>query len=231
MASPGYHLIEPIVLNYFDPNQKKYKDVSTDKIDLMINQGEGVAGAEIPYNMVSGQTINLNETDIRFIKVENGSLRRRGRILLTSPVFLTIMALPLAVIFGGMIDVRRRRRLVSDIGYARQRRAASEAKKRLKTAEDYLKSDDEAAFYAELSGVVYQFIADKFNVSAQGLTSEGVRDLFHQKNVGSELLKETVAVLEAADFGRFAGSGSAGSDREDLFRRAQAVISGLGEAL
>jgi hypothetical protein len=227
---PGNHRIEPIALNYFDPNKRKYKDVSTAGIDLTVSQGDAVTGTDVPYNMVSGQTINLNETDIRFIKVDNGSLRPRGQILLTSPIFLVVLALPLLVVLGGMIDVRKKNRLASDVGYARQRRAVSEAKKRLKKAED-LMAGDEASFYAELSFAILQFIADKFNVSAHGLTSDGVRELLSCKEVNEELLNQTIAVLNDVDFGRFAGGADPETAKLDLFNRARNVVANLAELL
>jgi hypothetical protein len=199
-------------------------------IELTVKPGE-FAGSDIPYNMVTGQTINLKETDIRFIKTENGSLRPRGQILLTSPVFLAVMALPLVVLLGGMVDVRRKRRLTSDIGYARRRRATAEAKRRLKKAETYLHGNDDAAFYSELSAAVYQFIADKLNVSAHGLTSDAVRDLLQRENVSDELLDTAIAVLDAADFGRFAGGSTPDMGKNDLFGQAKAIVIGLEEFL
>lgn len=227
---PGNHRIEPITLNYFDPGLKKYKNASTAQIELIVDQGD-VAQSDIPYNMVSGQILNLNETDIRFIKVENGSLKSRGRILLTSPLFLIVMSLPLVIVLGGMIDVKRKRRLAHDIGYARQRRATAEAKKRLKKAEEYLREGKDADFYAELSAAVYQFIADKFNVSAHGLTSDSVRDLLQQGNVTAELSGKANAVLNAADFGRFAGGSGPDTKKEDLFKQAREVVVNLEEVI
>ncbi len=228
---PGSHRIDPIVLNYFDPNRATYATVSTDAIDLTVNQGEDVVAADIPYNMVAGQTINLKETDIRFIKVDNGSLRPRGSLLLISPWFLAFLALPLVAVIGGMIDVRRKHRLQSDIAYARRRRAASEAKKRLKRAERYLQGNNDSGFYAELSAAVYQLVADKFNRSAQGLTTDGVGALLKDRKVPDQLREDATEVLTQADFGRFAGGAGVDDRKHDLFERARKVITGLVEVL
>jgi hypothetical protein len=227
----GKHVIDPIILNYFDPGQKKYKEVSTAAINLEVKKGEGVTGTEIPYNMVSGQTINLKETDIRFIKMDEGNLRKRGHLLLTSPIFIIITVIPMLAVIGGMFDTRRKRRLANDIGYARQRRAAAEARKRLKKAESFLQSSShEAQFYAELSSAVHQFIADKFNVSAHGLTSERVKGLLEQKNIPEGLLENTLTVLHDVDFSRFAG-GSEADSKERIFERVRRTIIDLGGVL
>lgn len=228
---PGTHTVDPIVLNYFDPRKSRYIEAKTSPITLTVQQGEAVAGRDIPYNMVTGQTINLTETDIRFIKMDNGRLTATGGLLLTSPIFLIVMTLPLLVVLGGMIDVSRKRRLANDIGYARQRRAASEAKRRLRLAEKYLRGSDDTAFYAELSAVVYQLIADKLNLSAHGLTSDSVRDLLLTRHISDGLLDETLFVLNQADFGRFAGGAGTEIGKREFFERAKKTIASLEGAL
>lgn len=228
---PGRHTIEPIILNYFDPAKKAYASVQTEPITLNIKQGELASSGEIPYNMVSGQTINLKETDIRFIKPSHGPWRRVGGMLLTSPLFLTITIIPALAVLGGLVDVRRRRRLTGDIAYARLRKANAVANKRLKKTEELMSGSDSAAFYAELSGVILQFIADKFNLSAMGLTSERVDELLRQKGTAEALCGEVQGILKEADFGRFAGSAGSPQAKQELYDRARSAVVGLEEAL
>jgi hypothetical protein len=219
------------VLNYFDPQKKGYQTVQTEPIILNIKQGELASTGEIPYNMVSGQTINLKETDIRFIKPSHGPWRQVGGMLLTSPMFLTVTIIPALALLGGLVDVRRRRRLSGDIAYARLRKANAVAKKRLKKAEELLGGKDSAAFYAELSGVILQFIADKFNLSAMGLTSDRVAALLDQKAVNAALCVDVQEILKEADFGRFAGAAGDTTARQQLYERARQTVVGLEEAL
>ncbi len=228
---PGPHVIDPIKLNYFDPGKEKYITAKTDSIALKVRKGDNVAETEIPYNMVAGQTINLKETDIRFIKVENGHLARTDKVLLASPLFLAFLALPLAIVLGGMIDVKRKRRLQSDIAYARRRRASGEAKRRLNTAEKHMHGNNDTGFYAEISAAIYQFVADKFNTSAHGLTTDGVQALLVKQGVADDLLNDTLTTLREADFGRFAGGAGVDGGKRELFDRARAVITRLGEVL
>ncbi len=228
---PGTHVIDPIKLNYFDPGKKKYITAKTDSIELKVRKGDNVAETEIPYNMVAGQTINLKETDIRFIKVNDGHLARSGKVLLISPLFLAFLALPLVVVVGGVIDVKRKRRLQSDVAYARRRRASGEAKRRLNTAEKHMRGNNDTGFYAEISAAIYQFVADKFNTSAHGLTTDGVQALLAKKDVPDDLMDDTLKTLREADFGRFAGGSGIDGGKRELYDRARAVITRLGEVL
>lgn len=228
---PGTHVIDPIKLNYFDPGKEKYITAKTDSIELKVRKGDNATETEIPYNMVAGQTINLKETDIRFIKVDDGHLARSGKVLLTSPLFLAFLALPLVVVLGGMIDVKRKRRLQSDVAYARRRRASGEAKRRLNVAEKHMHGNNDTGFYAEISAAIYQFVADKFNTSAHGLTTDGVQALLVKRDVPDDLLNDTLTTLREADFGRFAGGAGVDGGKRELYDRARAVITRLGEVL
>ncbi|MDD4050666.1 MAG: BatD family protein [candidate division Zixibacteria bacterium] len=227
----GRQTIGPITLNYFDPSKRAYQSLNTAPMTLSVRQGELTTGAEIPYNPVSGQTLDLKATDIRFIKTGGTHLYRKGRVLLTSPLFITFLTLPLLAIAGGMIDVRRRRRLSEDVGYARLRRANAVAKKRLKKAAELLAGNDDAAFYAEISGMVLQYIADKFNQSAQGLTTDRVDELLKEASAPDSLREDTLNVVRLADFGRFAGGAGAEVTKEMLFEKVRNVIIGLEETL
>jgi len=228
---PGTHTIKPLSLNYFDPKARQYKTVSTNEITLKVGQGELTAGAEIPYNPVSGQTLNLKETDIRYIKTKNGHLTKRESVIITSPVFYTVLALPAVVLIGGIFDSRRRRKLAGDRGYARLRRARAEAKKRLKAAQELLTAGDDNAFYAEISAAILQYIADKSNLSAHGMTSDGVDELLKEKQVDEAVRKEIQELVQHADFGRFAGNARGESSPQDIYDRTAKVLADLEGAL
>ncbi|MEE9441492.1 MAG: BatD family protein [candidate division Zixibacteria bacterium] len=227
---PGMQTIEPLELTFFDPEKGRYRVARTSPIAFNVKQGELTAGTDIPYNPVAGQIINLQATDIRHIKTENGSLYPVGSVILTSPYFLTAVALPALVLLGGLVDVRRRRKLQGDIAYARSRRAKSAVKKRLKAAEGCL-SKNEDEFFAELSGAVYQYVGDKLNISEYGLTSESLEELLIENGIAENIRSEIREVLKEADFGRFAGSSIDKMARKNLFDRAGKAILKLEDEL
>lgn len=228
---PGKQTIPPIILSYFDPETKSYQKVQTEPIVLLVEPSELASGTEIPYNMVTGQTLELNDKDIRFIKTDNSGWRRASGMVLTSPIFLTAMIVPTIAVFGGLVDVRRRRRLQGDLAYARKSRATSVARKRLKKAEELLSGVDHTAFYAELSGALLQYIADKTNRSAQGLISDQVDEVLRERKIAETLRTEALEVLKAADFGRFAGVAGESAERKALFEQARKTLDGLEDAL
>lgn len=228
---PGAQKIKAVTLNYFDPNLKRYQTASSRPINLMVNKGELAENNDVPYNMVSGQTLNLTETDIRFIKPGTGTLHEMGDILLFSPVAATTLAIPILAMIGGLIDIRRRQHLAGNVAYARMRKARKEAAKRLKTAESYLSQNEVSSFYGELSAAVYQLLGDKLNLSAQGLTTDRVREELTRQSVATELIEQTIKVINLADFGRFAGGAAQSDDHSEQLSQARDLIMKLAEAL
>jgi hypothetical protein len=128
--------------------------------------------------------------------------------------------------------MRRREHLQSNVHLFRRRRATREARRRLKRAEALLagKAEPESVF-DELERALSGYIADKFNVSASGLTHERISELLDHGRVARPLRESALACLEKCDAGRFA-PGENGRERlEDLVARSREVIAGLERGL
>lgn len=79
--------------------------------------------------------------------------------------------------------------------------------------------------------MILDYVADKFNLSPHGLTTDRVDELLREKNVEETLRNDTLTVLKEADFGRFAGAAQEADMRQNLFEKARAVIIELEEAV
>ena len=176
---------------------------------------------------MSGQTIALQETDIRYIKPEIKNVRPIGYLTLTSTAFLIFVTIPSLVLVGGVIDRLYKRRLQTDVGYARLRKARTMAKKRLNRAANLMAKENGGEFYAEISGVVLKYVADKLNLSAHGLTTDRVMDLLKEQGIDDQIREETREIISQADFGRFAGSAGNQSNRQELYEKASRLIVDL----
>ena len=151
-------------------------------------------------------TIGSQSQDIRFIKQDPGKLQKSGALLITNPVYVTINAIPLALLAGAIIVRRRREKLTSNVGLTRQRLAGRLARKRLAKARAFATTDKTHQFHAELSAAIVSYIADKLNVSPHGLTSDQISELLTQSSVDPALIAELVGLLRQCDFARFAST-------------------------
>jgi hypothetical protein len=87
-----------------------------------------------------------------------------------------------------------------------------------------------AEFHEEVGRALVEYIADRFNRSAAGLTYETADDLLASKGLDAELRRRFRSCLERCDFARFVPSGTRSEGREEVLREAREVMEGLERA-
>jgi hypothetical protein len=113
-----------------------------------------------------------------------------------------------------------------DHGFARARRAARTAAKRLDKAA-HRAGDSPAAFHEEVAGALVDYVADRANRSASGLTYDQLDEILAAKGVPGEPRRRYRACLETCDFARFVpGSGNPQAVTE-LVAEARAILRAL----
>ncbi|MEW6050580.1 MAG: BatD family protein [Candidatus Zixiibacteriota bacterium] len=221
---PGLLEIPALTFNYFDPSKGKYETATTRAMNITVKKPEGYVGSpDVPYAS-TGLTVGNEAQDIRYIKDSPGDLRRPGRIILLTPLYMAVNGVPV-LILGGLIYARKRReRLATDIRYARSRSASRLARKRLAKARSLAKLDSAGEFYGELSLAVTSFIADKLNISPHGLTSARITELLKEKGAGEKLIADASGFLQTCDFARFAPASLTETDLTKALESAEQVM-------
>lgn len=203
---PGELEIPSLSLNFFDPDKGTYQSVRTAPIKLTVTKPEGFAASpDLPIPS-AGVTIGSQAQDIRFIKQDPGKLKKAGTLLITNPAYVTINAIPVALLAGAILIRRRREKLASNVSLTRQRSAGRLARKRLAKARSLAVADKAHQFHAELSAAIVSYIADKLNMSPHGLTSDQISELLTRSSVDPALISELVGLLRQCDFARFASA-------------------------
>ncbi len=200
----GNLTIPAVSLNFFDPKSKKYRTISTDPVQISVKPAENMEySGETPYQPVAGRTINSESKDIRYIKTNPGKLEKKRGLILFSPVYLVLNAIPIVILAGVVVVRKRREKLASDIGYARSRRARKMAKKRLSRAHKLKDSNQQAEFYAELRQAIISYVADKTNRSPYGFTSDMLVELLQQKGADDAIVDNVKELFRRADFAQY----------------------------
>jgi hypothetical protein len=222
---PGQLEIPSLSLSFFDPEQGVYRTVRTQPIRLNVTKPEGyVADRDnVPY-AGPDQTIGADARDIRYIKTTLGETRGRDDLVITSPLYLAVNALPVLLLAGSVVVRVRRERLAGNAGLVRARGASKQARKRLARARELLALDDRAAFWAECSEVVTAFVADKLNISPHGLTSEKLSGLLAERGADQQTIAETVGYLSLCDFARYAPGTSGLADMQAALQQAEDLM-------
>ena len=215
--------IPPLRFAYFDPHQARYEVLESAPITV---HSEGSAEEEGVNYGLSRRDIEVVGEDIRYIKPD-AEVLGAASMLYNSYWFWTLQGvLPIAFL-ALLLWQRHQRRLQGDVAYARQRRAKGEAGRRLARADDLLEAGTEAEFYGEVRAAVLEFVADRLNLAAAGLTIEVCTEALTARQVDAETIAALRDLLTRCDFARFAPAGGPPSDRAAARRLAEEVIAGL----
>jgi hypothetical protein len=210
---------------YFDPAEGKYAVASSQPAGLVVERGDDAAQAPAAHG-----GIQLQRREPAFIKPLRGMLEQEQKRahrsgLFALLLFLPFVLVPLAILFG-----RRRERLRTDLGLARARRAGALARKRLKAAARETSGEDSASFHEEVGRSLVEYVADRFNRAAAGMTYELADDLLGSKGVPAELRRRFRSCLESCDFARFVPASGQPERREEILAQARELIEALERA-
>lgn len=225
---PGVGAIPPVELAYFDPGRETYEVAASGALAVEVT---GVAAdGPLGTGRVRAGVEELR-TDIRFIQLGSPALVLANRTLFAHPLFWITLLVPLAAL-GGAAGLRRHRdRLHGDVAYARSRRAAKVARKRLAEARKLVDGEDVRAFYAEAGHALEGFLADKLNIAAAGMIRDEVRDRLAVPGVDTEAAEPYLECLEECDRQRFAPPTASAEERARFLGRVEAAMAAMAEHL
>lgn len=219
--------------NYFDPEKKKY--VSSGERVFEINVGgNGNINSNINTNQnfttntQQKEKVDLLGDDILFIK-EESSLSKPSEPFFGTFKFWLFWLLPFVV--GGVVVAYKRSQSgkVVDHAAVKNKRAKSVAKKRLKQAAQFLKSDNDSQFYQVLLESVFGYLKDKLNIQSADLSLEHMIENLNERGVSEALQDEFKAVIDTCQMANYGGFDS--SNKNELFTKAERVIEKMEEVL
>jgi len=115
-------------------------------------------------------------------------------------------------------------RLENDPAFARRLKAVREARQALKSAEGYIAGGQVKDFYALLTKVLHDYLANKWHESSAALSTQEILNHLKAANVDETHISKAKNILEQADLVCFAGAQRSSADmRTDL--------SGVGELI
>jgi hypothetical protein len=222
---PGLLEIPSIEYTCFDPEESRYRRISTKPITINVTRPEGyVESSEIPYGS-PGQTLGSDARDIRYIAQDIGDVKPSGQLVLFTPLYLIVNGLPLVVLVGLVIIRRRREKLATDTGLARSRGANRVARKHLARARSLTSPGKAVEFYAEIYRAVTSYIADKLNISPHGLTTTRIAELLAEWGADQQTIDQTNDLLNTCDFARFAPASVTDDDIGKSLKAAELLIT------
>jgi hypothetical protein len=223
--APGELRAPEVSFAWFDPKRDTYQSAQSTPPLLAVRRGD--SDERVPR---AGGEIRVERRDLAYIKTIQGPLGKgfapaHETVLFRAALVAPIAWVPLVIAVG-----RRRARLRRDRGRLRASRARSLARKRLDAARRGL-GEPGAAFHEEVARALVEYVADRFDRAAAGMTYDTADELLASRGVDRDLRVRFRATLEACDFARFVPTSASTERRAELLEEARAVVDGLERAL
>ena len=222
----GEYEIPAASFSYFDPVARKYVTLHSSAYTLKVAKGDGRATSV--GGSVHKKDVKIVGNDIRFIHTDGNWDGGGGRFFL-SPLYWVLLLLPLILFVVFLLVLRKRISDRRNIVAVKDKRASKVARRRLKTAGQYLKAHDDARFYEEISQVLWGYVSDKFHLPLGQLSMDTARQKLSERNMNPERIDEFLETLNQCEYVRFAPS--ADITPEKMYEKTFAFITRMEQEL
>jgi tetratricopeptide (TPR) repeat protein len=226
----GDFVIEPVTFSFFNPKDKQYHSISSERYNIHVEKSDNNNGGGITYSSSAQEDIRFIGQDIHHIKNTVTELKPVGDFLFASTAYYLLISLPALFLLLFIFFWKRREKQKGDVGMMKTRKANKVAKARLQKAAKFKDAGDDKAFYDEIAQALWGYIADKFSIKQSILSIETVKETLKTKMVDDEVIDNFVNTLNNIDFARFAPGDSSGK-MKTIFDEAMHAISRAEKAL
>ncbi len=203
---PGEQTIPPLTWSFFDPKAEAYVSLSSKPIPITVDPrapgGEPLPSPmELAQSEPNGKPLTVLSGGIAPNYVDPRAVLADQSLGVSAPVaggFLTIWPLTWAAI---ALTVRHRRRVTNDTGYARRRRAKSQAFDGIHRA---LRHEQVSQKLGGLGHALTGFICDRFDLPPGEMTPQEVHAVLTAHRLDSTFADEVATFLESCDAVRYA---------------------------
>ncbi|MDX1389934.1 MAG: hypothetical protein R3344_12130, partial [Acidobacteriota bacterium] len=224
--TPGELALPEVRFPFFDTEQGLFRELAASPGTLVVRRGEVDTGGAVARG-----DIRLQRREIAFIKRLRGPLEEQRPRVHERGWFLALLVLPIALVPAVVVLSRRREKLNRNRGLARSRRARSRARKSQRATEKHLDQLESGEFHEAVSRSLVDYVADRFDRSASGMTYDLADELLASRNVDEELRRRYRSCLEVCDFARYVPASGEAERKKEVLREAMALIEDLEKAL
>lgn len=217
--------IDPYHFSYFDPSKGTYQQLIAPAIPLSVKANPSFNETPIADSLDQGENLGR---DLVFIKDSPGNLR----LIVNRPYyhawFWLLQLLPLFGLLGALYYRNYQKMLQSDTPTARTIRAGNRAKRELDKARLKLSNGQANDLLNDLHLIIRNFLAQKYNLSAAGMTDDVVDTLRNEK-ITETTLRQISDFFAKYDFYRFTGAHITKEDAQKIWDNVNQIIIDLNQ--
>ena len=222
----GKQTIPSFEFVYFDTEDKTYRTVNTNAIQIDVAQGPK---EEYTATAIQAEGVKVLAQDISFIKTNVDIINQK-------PIYKNIFFIILQILpFLTLISVWRyktyKEKLLFDIGYARNSKAYKTAKKKIINLKKSIKKNEIPDCHSIIFDTLISYLADKLNVSSAGMTSGQVQTELINRSITDDIIRNIISIWEECDLIRFAPSKSKKINIETTINKIEEIINSLEKKL
>jgi len=217
--SAGTIILPELELNFFDPVRESYRSTRSSAMRIEVLPDQAQSRGPIVTGL-SKEEVKRLKAEIEYIKTDLSRIEHQGGQSYDGGGFWAMAGAPLLAIAGALAIRRRRHLLETDVGYARGSRAMKRLESRLAELRSIPEGSNQA--WALASRVLLDFVGDKLNLNAAGLTTDETLCLLESSELPDEVVAEVREFLSACDLARYA-SASFSESQAGLVERVRAL--------
>lgn len=219
----GKYTIPAVEFTYFDTQKQRYETIKTQPIDLDVKPGTGKGGTMSDY---SKSDVSMLNKDIRYIKTGKGNLRPRGDYFFGSTLYMSLIAVLIAVFVALFAIFRKRAIMAADIVGTRGRKANKVAVKRLRKAAKLMIAGKQGEFYDEVLRALWGYVGDKLNMPVQDLTKENIAGQLTARGINDATVSTFIDALDECEYARYAPGDPKGK-MDKVYEKAMTAITDI----
>jgi hypothetical protein len=221
----GDYKIPSVEFTYFDLDRKQYVTLNSPEFNLKVTKGSGPESS-VSINGVNKEDVQLLGKDIRYIKIGNINLHKKGDEFFGSPGFYSLFLSPMFLFIGFIVYYRKNKELQKNVILLKSKKATKLARKRLSTAKVLLSKNSRESFFEEVSIAIWGYLGDKLSIPFSNLSKENISEVLSSRGVGESLIKELLDILNQCEFARYAPSNQVGQ-MQGIYDSAISLITKL----
>ena len=215
--------IPKVSFSFFDTGSAQYKMIAKGPISIKVSPLPKGEELKVFKSKTSVHRKEILGRNIIYIKDTPGKLRQKDKFLCRNKLFIAIQFIPLLVIISLSIVDKRKKRLETDIRYARHLRAPGKARKNLRQAHRFLDAKETDKFFDAIFKTLQEYLGDKFHLSTAGITS-GIIENLKSKNIGAETLDKLRECFDNCDMARYTSSRITKEQMQKTFKLVEQTI-------
>lgn len=226
----GVYKMPKVNFAYFDTEVGDYKQFVYNNMYIKVGDGgPAMASSDVGLpNNPNKNDVTVFGEDIRFIHEGRTDLAIKGALFFGSAKHVALTASPFALLFLVFFFKRRRNHQATDLISYHKKKAASEARNRLKMATKHLANNDPDAVYTELMAALSKYVVQKFAISPAELSKARAVAEIEKQQIGTDIQSKFADVWQQLEMAKYAPSQIA--TPSNLLQDVQKIIVELESA-